>query len=248
VDGPTDWTDAQAVQRRSQAQATLREHPLRNRLLPEEIIPHLEEIPNGLTRRIIITEHPNPGDPDYRVQYNDPTFVSKAEATSTGDTYLFQPTRQLIDSGARSPLSEIIKHEYSHHLRWQKTKLAELYDRATMVEPDSVTRSDGQGRPIEDFAINLGENLLHPQASVAEQTARAIPVRLYIAAETLLEATREIPAQQRGRNHDAIVQRAQAISDLSRPLARESLNGLSSHPDRATSSGAARLLDDLGLR
>ncbi len=247
VSQDVNWSSPEAVEQYRTARETLRRHPLKDRLLPEELIPHLEELPNSLTRRVIITDRPNPGDPDYRVQYDDPLFVSKAEATSAGDTFLFQPTRQLIDSGARSPLSEIIKHEYAHHLRWGKTKLSELYDRTTVVEPDSVTRSDGRGRPVEDWAINLGENLLHPDASVAAATARAIPVRSLILARALSETLGEIPVPTRGRHHNALMQRAQMVSTIAEPLARQSLNNLRTGPNRETGSKAAAILAELGL-
>lgn len=247
AEAKVDWSNPEQVRARQEAKQELEKHPLKDRLLPEDLLPHLAELPGHPTRRVLISDRPNPGDPEYRVKLNDPNFKSGAEATSNGDIWLFEPTRSILDNGPRSPLSKILKHEYGHQVRWSQPELSTLYDLAGKIEVDGKIRDYGKTSGEESWAINLGENLLHADPAIAKTTAEQVPLRTLIISRSLLSVLREAPLETRSPHHERFVRRALQLETIATPLAQKALDA-ASQPGSSTLGEATTLKKGLGLR
>jgi hypothetical protein len=228
-----------------QAQATLDAHPLRNALLPEELLPIMAQLPElGMTKRIVITTKPNAEDAFYARKHDMPQFRSEAEVTKDGVMTLFQPSRTVLDFTVESPTRGKLMHEWTHLLRWQLGDKANLYDKATALEHDARGTDYSRTSPSEDMARNLTD-LLHGDARRMVTTSQANPLRSSILARQLRETLTETPADQRSKYHQQYLDRAKTVEELTTPAAQRTLiEQIRQNP--GSQAHAARLLLEMG--
>lgn len=242
---PVSALDPAGRAARDLAARQLEVHPLRDALLPEELLPTLAQLPSP-PRRVVISEKPNPDDPFYAKQHGNSDFTSLADASSTGEMTLFQPRRSRLDHGGESSVKGLALHEWAHHLRWGKPDFAQQFDRATGLEPDTLASNYNRSSGDEMWSKNLSD-LLHSDARVMTATAERLPLRSMVLARALSDHLASIAPANRGKYHDIYVERARLIEDIAGPRARDLLVSHMRVAQGVTQASAGRLLLELGF-
>lgn len=223
---------------RQEASLKLAEHPLRNRVLAEDLIIHLDDLPNrhlvssmlkpgadALTTqaqrrgRYILLDHENPEDAYNRLRYKDlykdskEPFRSYAAADRQGDIWFFQAE----DNGSLySPLRRAIFHEYSHILKWSQPELSNWFDLACKVDKRSASKCPRAKADSEErWAVDMSERVLSPDSDDFIIGSYYAPVRMSVLSFAAEQALTSVKAGDRAKNHEVYLDRLQkSRSDL----------------------------------
>ena len=111
-----------------QAGKLLREHPLGDIALPEDILSILAALPHpGLIKEVSLFDRPNYRNLYKAVQYEKADFEAAADVGKEGNMTLFQADRNIL-------MVDYFFHEWSHLTRWASPELARFFDMATLVD------------------------------------------------------------------------------------------------------------------
>jgi hypothetical protein len=169
-----------------EARATLSQHPLRSRVLPEELAVYLDEVPDSrYFRRLFLLDQENPEDRWTRQEYSSPFFVSAMATEPNGDVLLFRTERNEF-------LRTNIFHEWTHGLQKQASAAYQAFTEAVELGwRQYVPRPYALRSYAEHWAV-VGEELLHVDAQRFLEVANKAPIRTVIwmlALEDSLNAT-----------------------------------------------------------
>lgn len=161
----------------------------RYRLLPEDIVRHLDELPNSnLIKKILLLENNNPDD------YKDSSgSITRADAhTPTGVMRLF--ALEYTTAFLRT-----MRHEWSHFLEGAYSQKFNAFSKAVGLENalNEVTknpRTYGLHSESENWAV-LGEALLDPQAKTFVEWLNKAPNRSCVYSLALADSLVRNPAE-----------------------------------------------------
>lgn len=231
-----------------------------NRMLPEEFIPILDELPNpGLIKQLTLVKERNHEDAWLRQTY-DREFVSVATASTLGEVKFYNPTR--------SNVREYMLHEWSHLVKFGQKDTSRLFDLAMLVDKEEMNIThpprgeDGKHPPgelekgmyfasrysrrneDENFAVHMGEYFLNPDADEFMVLARSAPVRATVFGRALNHelntSGRQTPFAEQLR------QRIKYVEENIVPDAQKVLVDYLWHTDANKRAAAADLLGHFG--
>lgn len=231
-----------------------------NRMLPEEFIPILDEMPNpGLIKQLTLVKERNHEDAWIRQTY-DREFVSVATASTLGEVKFYNPMRTNV--------REYMLHEWSHLVKFGQKENSRLFDLAMLVDKEEMNithppRGDDGKFPAgelekgmyfasrysrrnedENFAVHMGEYFLNPDADEFMVLARSAPVRAAVFGRSLNHelniSGRQSPFAEQLR------QRIKYVEENIVPDAQKVLEEYLWHTDANKRAAAADLLGHLG--
>lgn len=152
---------------------------LANRALPEDCIPHLKALPRDvLPDTLQLLNDDNPVDVWHRQTLGDSTFRSQAAATPNTITFYCKDLDEF--------LGDEIRHEWAHLAKWEMPTIGQVFDAAARFEGFSIVhRERALVDADEDWAVHLGEQLLHPDPDVFFELTRDNPIRTVFLGEAL---------------------------------------------------------------
>ncbi len=213
---------------------------LAERMTPQDVFGHLQMTPRpSRFQRIVITDQRNPYDAWYASQHRQPGFRSAADSVfSLGETTWYGRER------GPGMVNDML-HEWVHHEQKANPLDTAVFQIASRLENQSWPR-DYARAPEENFAITLGEHVLHPEgAKVSELVANA-PLRAAALGHGLQMMLQEVPLGERGLLHDQLATRAELLSSQASPLARRILVDIAGGEQSPNSLNAVKLLLFLG--
>lgn len=226
------------------AKQALKQHPLRDRVLPEDILQHMSDLP-PLVKQLVLEPNPSIHDAWFSKDWK-PNFVSAADANSSSGRVRFFPG---TDSRSPETVSRIARHEWSHILEHAAPKARSKFDLAVKIEDKGfhIDGPDGYStyNNNENWAVHF-EEFLHKDSSHLVLLAREAPVRAITMAEALETALNKIPPDQITPKHIALKNRIEYVLDPNGTTiagARNSINAAlgSENPQRVV--GAMAWLD-----
>ncbi len=237
------------------AKLALKAHPYANRMLPEEFIPLIEELPDrSMIKKFYLLDHSNPYDPWFQKVYNTVGFKSAASATDTGVVSFFRKSKDTPNRAL--PTRGEVAHEWAHLLKFCDKQASENFDLAAQLESEAhkghFARPYAGTKPLsstpheENWAVHLGEYFLAPDADVFIGTAGAMPVRAAVMGRSLSQALANVPVEARSPFHEQYVQRADYLKEHVLPQAQAKLIEHLWGADPKDSLAAAKLLGYLG--
>jgi hypothetical protein len=185
-----------------------------NRVLPEDILAILDELPNrSYVGEISLVDWLNPRDLWIRALRKSETFTSAASTTPDGQVLLY-----------RFDISEFLRttifHEWNHVLEARfYSEVASPWDAATNMEWFVwVNRDYAKVSPEEHWAV-FGEAILQKDGSLfADVVNKLGPMRTMVWATALGKALDAVPAANRSCYHDIWVARvAYALKNAAGP-------------------------------
>lgn len=212
---------------------------LANRALPEDFIPSLQASPaQGIARRIILMNTHNTEDFIHQQRLGDDTWHSAASSSPNRDISFY---RRNVDIYLHSDFG----HEWAHIFKDQQPLSSALFDNAFALKSNShIQRPHAAIDPNERFAVNLGEEFLHPDPDVFINLCSAAPVDAVIFAQALrpVVAASESPFKA---HHQA---RIDHVDRHVLPEAQQKLLEIAGGSDHTQIDPALRLLLHLGTR
>ncbi len=169
------------------ARAMLSQHPLRQRILPEELVVHLDELPDArYLSRIVLSPEDNPEDRWTKLEYRADWFVSAMATEPNGDVLLFKTER-----------NEFVRvnlfHEWTHRLQKQADESYQVFlDAIELGWRKYVPRSYALRSYGEHWAV-VGEELLHVDARRFLEVASNSPIRTVIMMLALEQSLQSNP-------------------------------------------------------
>lgn len=210
------------------------------RMTPQDVFQQIQMTPRpSRFQRIILSDEANPYDPWYASEHRQPGFRSSADSVfASGETTWY----------ARERGPGVVKdtlHEWVHHEQKANQLDTDVFMNAARLENPRWPRDYAQA-PHENFAITLGEYVLHPEgAKVSELLANA-PLRSAVLGQRLRLMLEEIPTGERGRLHDQLLARADLLANRAEPIARRTLVEMAQGEGSSQVNNAMRLLLYLG--
>lgn len=215
---------------------------LLHRALPEDFIPHLDALPNSrLIEKLYLVNEPNPLDPLHKRASGDPQFESQAAAQDNSVTFF----RKNVDAS----LGDEVRHEWSHIARETMPTESAGYDLSAQHEGKTyVTRPRAMADNPEWWSVNLGEEMLAPQASRFIELTNQAPLQSVMLAEGLKRTLAEAPeSAARNQNVLEIQNRIRYVDEMVRPKVIEQLvNDVREPRQSGADTSAAKLLMRLG--
>lgn len=236
---PAEVTKVVAV---FEARKALAVHPLRNRVLPEDVIPLLEAMPQSQKiTEVTLSDKPSFIDAFNRVEYDSPRFSSAARVGQDGHVVFSQ-------AELNSSFTTYFSHELSHLTKWGSPTFSKLFDKATSVdrvennvnhvksrkaresgrvgdveEPGIYHPSEHASRNLDEgWAVAMGEEIMAPDPDMLFVYASRAPVRTMV-----LSAALESGIKSGGKSvnpvAEALLKRAQYLDEAVRPYANEVL-------------------------
>lgn len=216
-------------------------HPLRDRVLPEDMIPALEALPqSNLLKEIILTDKSHDTDMFSRVQYEDENFSSAATITPTGKMSF---PRAIMDGS----FGQYVSHELSHMTKWANATFSKMFDQAhgvdlvegninhkksrlarrndpgqTSVEEPSIFHpSEHAGRNLDEaWAVPMGEYFMGNEPDMLLVYASRAPVRSLVLSAALEHGIKSGGKVEPGSLRENLLKRAEHIDDVVKPLAQ----------------------------
>ncbi len=204
----------QEIKAQQEAEAKLKEHPLRGALLPEDVVQQLDQLPNrSLVKHVIIQGRPNPQDAWHSQDYQ-PGFASEATADGNGVITFY---------GAQgASLSRNMRHEWAHLLEGG-CKSRASFDAAASVERDGFYQGSYPRRnDRENWAVHF-EELTDHDADRFLLFCKEAPVRSLVMAMGLRETLDAVPADQRSPHHKQLLERVKYVEEHVKPKAIDKL-------------------------
>lgn len=195
----------------SVASSALCSHPFSHRLLPEELIPYLDELPTRLIKEIVLLDTQRPEDVWFGV-------VAPSKAESGGCITFFRPAR---DSNIR----DILGHEWAHLLHFDQPQWLKPFRAALELEGKGLSAHYcALSDECEHFAVFYGEELLNLSGPRFFRAAHEAPLRSAIWAQAMAQALHSVAPGQRSHYHEEFLKRVQYIKDVILPVARTILS------------------------
>ncbi len=210
---------------------------LANRALPEDFLPGIELLPDRHLIRINLVDTPNPEDVFNRQA--DKNFTSQASVSREGEVTFYKKEH---DGFLHSDLA----HEFAHVVKYRNAALSAAFDHASKLEnlePDPYHTRPYAIAVEENWAVHLGEEFLHPNASVFENLINRAPMRSTVFALALepLLATSTSP------HRDAIAGRIAKVKAQVTPKVNDRLVDIARmDPQSESGNMAVRLLAHIG--
>lgn len=180
------------------------------RTLPEDLIPHLDALPNSrLVKDMYLLNEKSPWDikkPDKR--FGD----AAAEATELGEVFYFMTEKDPL------VLRLLTNHEFGHlvHLKFKAAETA--FESACKLENalndphlEFNANEYSTKNAYENFAVHFGEELLDPSPERFLQAVEYAPIRMAILAKALKSVLTEIPQAKVSLHHKQFMARAELL-------------------------------------
>jgi hypothetical protein len=219
----------------------LARHPLATRLLPEDLIDLIQDLPDrSLIKRINIWDEPSRADP-WRQHTYQPNFRAFATANRQGVISFYQATNAQL-----SGLRDVLVHEWAHLQKFMNPELSQAYHLALKLEKGGGRRY-GAKDPEENWAVNSEENVLGRHFDKFLCFSEQAPIRTSIMGRAL--ARNLSHAEQDGHissNHGQYRARDKYITEFVLPKAREQLLRLTDSNNSTHRKVAIKLIGELG--
>ncbi len=214
---------------------------LANRSLPEDFISAIDRLPDKTLISLTLLNEPNPEDPAHRRRLNDPFFRSAATSAQDGEICFYEHE---VDSSMELDVS----HEWAHVLKYRLPSLSKQFDHAALVEKNGyMQRPYADTKESENWAVHLGEQVLHPKDSEFGTFLSSAPVRAVILGRALQQSLNDAEASGRVcTEHDLWTARSQKLQSRLPDAQRFLIDTISTSKDAATRNAAVKLLVQLG--
>ena len=198
--------DVKAVESMLKAREDLAAHPLKDRVLPEDMIEFLEKMPHSnLVKEVYLQDRPDPIDKLRAARYENPDFASAATVGSDG--------KMTINPGdSFYGFWETNGHELSHLYKWNFPLHSKLFDKAHALDltelnvnhkASRLSRADNPDAPFveeegifhpsehasrnldEAWAVPMGNGIMSPDVSQMAIFAQGAPVRSRVLASAM---------------------------------------------------------------
>ncbi len=192
------------------ARATLRQHPLRNRVLPEELVRYLDELPNSsLFTELVLLDWANPRDLKLRQRYQSDTFVSAAGTMNNGVVEFYCTENNQF-------LRINLFHEWTHCLEEAYPAVATAFDAALELEwrewvPDTYALRSYQ----EHWAV-IGQELMHLDGQRFIAAVEQAPIRSAVWLQALKRTLAAVPEGRQSIYHLKWLQRVAVCERISK--------------------------------
>ncbi|MBI4533744.1 MAG: hypothetical protein HY711_07330 [Candidatus Melainabacteria bacterium] len=225
---------------RLQVRRRLLANPFRDSALPEDFIPLLDGLPDrSLVRRLVLVNHVNPEDPWIQQTYQ-PDFKAAATASRTADITFYCPQRDQV-------LRSTVFHEWAHLVKFKLADESYLFDLAAELEKDGYYASTYSRRNMdENFAVHMGEQLLHHDADFFVTVAGEAPLRSAIFGRALARVFGEARPWARSKYHREFNERLRYLETVTLPKAQAALVEKIRSGNVDTQKIAVKLLGSLG--
>lgn len=182
-------SDTDALYPILKARIDLFAHKFGGRLLPEDVIPLLGELPDPrLVKRVLILDRRNAQDPWQAENFKLKTFRSAASANSQGEIAFYQTSRG-------DHVREVLFHEWMHLLRYRLS--LPLYDNADALEKnDPHPSAHAKRNSDEDLAVLGGEVMLNHDGDLFLSYLKSSPIRYTVAADGVRRQMQMYKAQE----------------------------------------------------
>jgi hypothetical protein len=195
-------------------------NPYRNRILPEEILQVLDQLPQpDLVKSIELLDHASPWDLarthnreiEAKQKGEEPPtqdFVSMAEAnTEKGIMRFFD-----VSTHNEAEMQEAAAHEWAHLVEGNAAHKA--FDQAAHAERNGFfVRKYAHENNRENWAVHLGERFLNPEGPAFSELPEKAPARTLVMAKAvrnMLESRKDAPSSR----HDEFLRRVEAADHL----------------------------------
>jgi Leucine-rich repeat (LRR) protein len=201
-----------------EAEKRLADHPLKDHPVPEDFVAMLERLPDStLVKQIVVR---NESDPHklYNQQVYGKNFEAAATASQEGVITFYQPRRGHF-------LAETIAHEWSHLIDFAMPETHYLFKTAAEIERNGhYARHYGRFNDAENYAVQLGEELLNPEPARFTTAAMSAPLRTTVLMLHGLDPVlKMIPENQRSPYHQQFSDRVEWVRKHVLPAAEEQL-------------------------
>jgi len=201
------------------AKAQLAEHPYGTRVLPEDILKHLDDLP-PLAKEIVLEAKPGPADAFVKQDW-DEKFESAADANLQGRIRFFPA----IKSQDTKFLYGATRHEWSHLLEHAAPEARQRFEFAAKVEKGGYHTDGPTGYSTyndhENWAVHFEEFLNVEDFDKLHMLADNAPVRTVAMAEALKEVLDKVPPSQRGAGHQVLRNRVEYVLDPQGQIVQE---------------------------
>jgi HEAT repeat protein len=218
----------------------LTRHRFGTRALPEDFIAYLDQLPDRrLVRRLIIVDGHSAEDAWMKQAYK-PDFTAAATASPDGDVIFYSPHRH-------APLREQLFHEWAHLVKFKFGNEGQLFNIAADLEKGGHFSSDyAKFSDHENFAVHMGEDMLHWDADTFALITDQAPLRSVIFGRALARTFSGLPSWARSVHHKQLNARLAYLNNAVLPKAQELLVNKVNNGDANTRKLALQLLGPLG--
>lgn len=218
----------------------LSRHRFGTRALPEDFIAYLDQLPDRrLVRRLIIVDGHSAEDAWMKQAYK-PDFTAAATASPDGDVIFYSPHRH-------APLRDQLFHEWAHLVKFKFGNESQLFNIAADLEKGGHFSSDyARFSDHENFAVHMGEDMLHWDADTFALITDQAPLRSVIFGRALARTFHSLPSWARSIHHKQFNARLAYLNNEVLPRAQELLVNKVNNGDANTRKLALQLLGPLG--
>lgn len=222
----------------------LRQHPLRDRVLPEDLVPVLDALPQSqLLKEIVLGDKSHNTDMFKRVLYEDEKFSSAATIGESGSMGFPRATTE-------NYFGEYVAHELSHMTKWASTTFSKMFDQAHSVdivegninhkksrlarrndptqgnveEPSIYHPTEHAARNLDEaWAVPMGEYFMGSDPDMMFVYASRAPVRSLVLSAALEHGIKSGGKVEPGSLRESLLKRAEHIDDVVKPMAQAQL-------------------------
>lgn len=250
-----------------QALKGLREHPLGNRILPEDMLNLMASAPSpNLVREVVLYDRRDYKDPFSAYEHDMPGFRAAADARPGGVVHFYEGKRE-------SSSAETFFHEWSHLAKWNSPEISRFFDMATVLDKrglqtdfaaSKLAQADNPDHPFvfkegiffpreyasvsqdENWAVSFGDHILHGDADELYRYSQDAPVRALVLSTALETHLQQNPRLYSDPILENFKQRVQYLDTMARPLATQVLTERLTSGTTEERFMAARLLGFYG--
>jgi len=226
---PADNSETVSVE---DARCRLAQHDLRNRLLPEELLPLLDELPDSsYFSALFLLDEANPEDIWVRQDYNS-GFVSAMATLADGRSMLFRSERNEF-------LRPNLLHEWSHRLQHHCQEESTAFSDALELEWRQYVPNTYALRSYGEHWAVIGEELTNSSAQRFLTLAQKAPLRTIVWLTALGKSL--ATSRHQCREHSAYVERVHFARQRVAPAARSALSAVDTTADSVAQERVKRL-------
>lgn len=204
-----------------------------SRTLPEDLIPHLDALPNStLVRSIHLLDAPSPWD---SIPGRDKYGIIMADANVDGHINYYESYRD------PESLRSTTNHEFGHLVHFKLEAAKTAFDAACVLE-DALNNKKVNARGYalknesENFAVHFGEELLDPSPEKMLRAVNYAPLRMAVLAKALKSTLIDIPQAKTSLYHEQYLNRATLLENKLVPAVVEQLlKNLGKRPEQSSS-------------
>lgn len=206
-------SDPQIAAAAQEAVKTLKDHPLKDAVLPEQVLQMLPDLPNSSTiKRIELLGLKGSSD--------DTFGTTLADASRLRHLRLFEGTNQ-------NNLRWVLQHENAHFLQYKFGNEFDAFEAAGRV--DNINEKGFFGRQYarkngdEDYAVHFGEFFTNGNPADFALLAHAAPARAIAAAAMLKRALSDHPENAASNFHKQFAERIKYVENQILPAYRQQM-------------------------